>query len=93
MTPNLYGQRLRDHYEKYRRDELEAMEDPTAFFVTTGDQMAAEIAELTETIAGPTPPGEDYVTRVGRRTAAARTAADEVMRKYLAPGLSPQPLL
>jgi hypothetical protein len=59
------------------------IEDPEAFFTDLGEEMAEQVVELTDSIAGPDRPGEGYLGKVGRLNMARLSAEEQVMREML----------
>jgi len=54
--------------------------DPDGFFAVLGDLIAAQVDELAYEIAGDDPPGEGYLAKVQRLTAARAQAEENILR-------------
>ncbi len=55
------------------------IEDPGAFWAAIARQFARQAGELADELAGDDPPGEGYLAKAGRLT-AARHQAEEIIR-------------
>ncbi|MGH3288041.1 MAG: hypothetical protein ACRDPD_25650 [Streptosporangiaceae bacterium] len=55
------------------------IEDPDAFWAALARQFAQQAGELADDLAGDDPPGEGYLAKAGRLT-AARLQAEEIVR-------------
>lgn len=58
-------------------------EPKEAFFQALGEQAEREIQQLEDAIAGNDPPGEDYLTKVGRLNAARQAAQEGVLSELI----------
>jgi len=76
---NRYGEAARRHYEQQLPEQYMWIEDPESFFAELGEYAALMIDELADDLAGDDPPGEGYLDKVFRLTAARRLAEQEVM--------------
>ncbi len=76
---NKYGARAKKHWEKWLPNRYKALPDPETFFTKMGEQISAQVAELTETLAGDDPPGESYLDKVGRRNMARLQAEERIL--------------
>jgi hypothetical protein len=57
--------------------------DPGAFFAVLGEVIAHRIDELADHLAGDDPPGEGYLAKVARLSAARDHAQERVLGEYL----------
>jgi len=57
--------------------------DPGNFFVVLGEVIAQRIDEHIDDLAGDDPPGEGYLAKVARLTAARDRAQERVLGEYL----------
>ena len=70
---NPYGHRIRQVWTDLVPDRVATMTDPETFFVSLGEQIAEQVAQLTQTLTGPAPqrsrtrPGWDARRRPGCR--------------------------
>jgi len=76
---NEYGQMALDHWQRWLPQRFSQIEDPNSFFSTLGDQVATRIADLTLELAGEDPPGETFMTKLGRLNNAAQRARETVL--------------
>ncbi len=84
---NRYGAMARRHWAQWLPGRYAAVSDPDSFFTTLGEDVARQVENLTEELAGDGRPGEGYLVRVGRLN-ASRTQAEEIIlpeRVLLAP--------
>lgn len=82
-TVNQYGTTAEKHFRVFLPDRYAQIEDPRAFFDEMGQQMAQEIDLLADQFAGDDPPGEEYLEKVGRLTAARQMARERVLAETL----------
>jgi hypothetical protein len=75
---NRYGEMARSHWQTWLPQRYAAISDPDSFFSATGEEAARQVDELASQIAGPGQPGESYLERAGRLT-AARSQAEEII--------------
>jgi len=75
---NRYGEMARSHWATWLPLRYAAIPDPGSFFSKIGEEAASQIEELTEQLAGSGQPGESYLERAGRLT-AARSQAEEII--------------
>ncbi|GAA1532679.1 hypothetical protein [Brevibacterium picturae] len=86
---NHYGRRALEHWRHHAPDRLAAIEDPERFFTDLGEQITAQIVELTTQMeAGDFSPlamadssreNGTYLQKVARRMTARRIAEEVVM--------------
>ena len=75
---NQYGAMARSHWERWLPQRYATITDPDSFFLTLGLETARQIDELATELAGDDQPGEDYLAKAGRLT-AARSQAEEII--------------
>jgi hypothetical protein len=80
---NQYGAQARRYWQEYLPERYAQIEDPEAFFTDLGEEMADQVVELTDSIAGPDRSGEGYLGKVGRLNMARLSAEEQVMREML----------
>lgn len=80
---NEYATMARRHWEQWLPERYAQISDPDSFFSSLGQQAAEQIAELMLDLAGDDPPGEDYLTKLGRLNAARDQAREIVLREIL----------
>ena len=80
MTPtmNRYGAMARSHWARWLPQRYATISDPDSFFLTLGQETARQIDELAAELAGEDQPGEGYLEKAGRLT-AARSQAEEII--------------
>ena len=86
---NQYAAMARQYWTRWLPGRVEAMDDPDSFFSTLGDEVATEIEALSLELAGDDPPGEDYLTKVGRLNMARLQAEERVLAERVL--LAPEP--
>ena len=75
---NQYGAMARSHWARWLPQRYATINDPDSFFSTLGQDTARQIDELTAELAGDDQPGEGYLAKAGRLT-AARSQAEEII--------------
>ena len=75
---NQYGAMARSHWTRWLPHRYATINDPDSFFSTLGQDTARQIDELTAELAGDDQPGEGYLAKAGRLT-AARSQAEEII--------------
>ncbi len=84
---NNYGQWAMKHWVTWLPTRYATIEDPQTFFSNLGEQVANQIADLADQLAGPDPSDEDYMGKVGRLNMARLQAQEVVLSQevYLPP--------
>lgn len=80
---NVYGERARDFMRLHSPTRFSAISDPEAFFTKIGEEIASQVDELEETLAGPAPADEGYVERMGRLGMARLMAEERVLSELV----------
>jgi hypothetical protein len=75
---NRYGQMARSHWQAWLPERYATISDPDSFFSAIGEEAERQIDELADQLAGPPQPGEGYLERAGRLS-AARSQAEEII--------------
>ena len=75
---NRYGVMARSHWARWLPKRYAAISDPDSFFSTLGQETARQIDELAAELADEDQPGEGYLEKAGRLT-AARSQAEEII--------------
>ena len=75
---NRYGAMARSHWARWLPQRYATIKDPDSFFSALGQETARQIDELTTELAGDDQPGEGYLAKAGRLT-AARSQAEEII--------------
>ena len=75
---NRYGAMARSHWARWLPQQYTAISDPDSFFSILGQETEQQIDDLVTELAGDGQPGEDYLTKAGRLT-AARSQAEEII--------------
>ena len=86
---NRYGAMARSHWARWLPQQYAAISDPDSFFSKIGQEAARQIDELTTELAGDGQPGEDYLARAGRLTAARSQAEEIVLPQQVLPPPEP----
>src|ERR1035441_2405693 len=86
---NRYGAMARSHWARWLPQQYARMSDPQRHFSTMGQEAARQIDELTTELAGDSQPGEDYLARAGRLTAARSQAEEIILPQQILPPPEP----
>jgi hypothetical protein len=78
-----YGELVRRQGRGCLPGVYQQIRDPGAFFAVVGEVIAQRIDELADYLAGGDPPGEGYLAKVARLTAARDHAKGRVLGEYL----------
>src|ERR1039458_7290821 len=89
MIVNRYGAMARSRWTPSLPQQSTAISDPGSFFSETGQEAARQIDELTTELAGDSQPGEDYLARAGRLTAARSQAEEIILPQQILPPPDP----
>jgi len=82
---NKYGEMARSHWATWLPQAYAAIQDPDSFFWAIGEEAASQVDELTDQLAGTGQPGEGYLQRAGRLTAARRQAEEVILPQRVLP--------
>ena len=80
---NYYGELVRRQWEGCLPEIYQQIRDPGAFFAVLGEVIAQRIDEIAGHLAGDDQPGEGYLAKVARLTAARDHAQERVLGEYL----------
>jgi hypothetical protein len=84
---NRYGRLAERHWRTVDPNRYEAIPDPATFFANLGAEVESRIQELTDQLAGPDPPDEGYLEKVGRLNMARLRAEEQILAELvLIPG-------
>jgi len=86
---NRYGAMARSHWERWLPQRYATITDPDSFFLALGLDTARQIDELATELAGDDPPGEGYLAKAGRLTAARSQAEEIILAQQIL--LAPEP--
>jgi hypothetical protein len=75
---NWYGAEAMRHWTRWRPRAYAGISDPVAFFTELGKEVAGQVEELADYLAGEDRTGEGYLDRVARLF-TARMVAEEVI--------------
>ena len=84
---NRYGLMAQRHWAQWLPQRYATISEPDSYFSALGQEVARQIEDLTLELAGDDRPGEEYLAKAGRLT-AARSRAEEIVlpeRVLLAP--------
>ena len=79
---NHYGTMAQRHWARWLPERYAAIQDPDSFFSALGEEVTQRLGGLMLDLAGDDPPGEDYLTKLGRLN-AARNQAEEILLREL----------
>jgi hypothetical protein len=83
LTLSYYGELTRRQWEGCLPEIYQQIRDPGEFFAVLGEVIAQRIDEHADYLAGDDPPGEGYLAKVARLTAAREYAKERVLSEYL----------
>jgi hypothetical protein len=83
LALSYYGELARRQWEGCLPDVYDQIRDPGAFFAVLGEVIAQRIDEHADYLAGDDQPGEGYLAKVARLTAARERAKERVLGEYL----------
>jgi hypothetical protein len=78
---NRYGQMAMDHWSKWLPERVAGIPDPESFFSTLGLDVARQIDQLSDRLAGEDRPGETHLQKIGRLREARMTAESDILRQ------------
>lgn len=77
--PNRYGAMAQQHWAQFLPNRYQAIENPDSFFSRLGQEVADEIEETAQQLAGTDQPDEGYLGKLGRLNAARSQAQEKVL--------------
>jgi len=86
---NKYGHQAMKHWQETDPTRYAAIPNPMEFFSTLGDQVLAQVTEVSDKLAGSDPPNEQYMVKVARLN-TARMQAEELVLTDLVWILEPE---
>jgi len=87
---NRYGLMAQRHWAQWLPQRYATISEPDSYFSTLGQEAARQIEELTLELAGDDQPGEQYLAKAGRLTAARSRAEEIVLPQRVLPAPEPQ---
>jgi hypothetical protein len=78
---NRYGQMALEHWSRWLPQRVAGIGDPESFFSTLGLDVARQIEELADRLAGLDRPGETYLQKLGRLREARMSAESDILRE------------
>ena len=82
---NKYAEMARSHWAAWLPESYAAIQDRDSFFSAIGEEAARQVDELTDQLAGIGEPGEGYLERAGRLTAARQQAEEAILPQRVLP--------
>jgi len=80
---NKYGAMAQNHWKAWLPSRYAAIPDPASFFSQLGTEVSDRVAALELELLEPERPGEEFLTRVGRRNMARLQAEELVLREMV----------
>ena len=80
---NRYGAMAQRYWQQWLPEQYASMTDPDGFFSALGEEVARQIDELADKLAGDDRLGEGYLAQVGRLMAARAQAEELVLRERI----------
>ena len=81
MSMNWYAVIARSYFVRWLPQWCEQIDDPDSFFAAVGEELARQVDEFAEELAGQARPGEGYLVQAGRLFAARAQAMEIVLRE------------
>jgi tetratricopeptide (TPR) repeat protein len=78
---NRYGAMAQRYWQQWLPEQYASMTDPDGFFSALGEEVARQIDELADELAGTDRLGDGYLAQVGRLMAARAQAEEVVLRE------------
>jgi len=85
MSVNQYGVIAQRHWARWLPRQYAAIGDPESFFTTLGEEVARQIDDLTDELAGEIGQGDSYLARVGQLLAARAIAEELILPQRVLP--------
>jgi hypothetical protein len=82
---NRYGATAMRHWARWLPSAYAGISDPQAFFTELGEEVAAQVEELADYLAGEDRPGEGYLDQVARLFTARMVAEEIVLPQRVKP--------
>lgn len=73
------------HWARWLPGQYTAIGDPESFFTMLGEEVARQIDDLTDELAGETGQGDSYLTRVGQLVAAWAIVEELILPQRVLP--------
>jgi len=87
---NKYGLMAQRHWAQWLPQRYATISEPDSYFSTLGQEAARQIEDLTLELAGDDQPGEEYLAKAGRLTAARSRAEEIVLPQRVLPAPEPE---
>jgi hypothetical protein len=87
---NRYGLMAQRHWAQWLPRRYATISEPDSYFSTLGQEAARQIEDLTLELAGDDQPGEEYLAKAGRLTAARSRAEEIVLPQRVLPAPEPE---
>ena len=85
MSVNRYGVMAQRHWARWLPRQYAAISDPESFFTTLGEEVARQIDDLTDELAGEIRQGDSYLAHVGQLFAARAIAEELILPQRVLP--------
>ena len=85
MSMNRYGVIAQRHWARWLPKQYATISDPESFFTTLGEEVARQIDDLTDGLAGETGHGDSYLARVGQLVAVRAIAEELILPQRVLP--------
>jgi hypothetical protein len=87
---NRYGRMAQRHWAQWLPQRYATISEPDSYFSALGQEVAQQVEELTLELAGDDRPGEEYLAKAGRLTAARSRAEEIVLPERVLPAPEPE---
>jgi hypothetical protein len=85
MSVNRYGVTAQRHWARWLPRQYAAISDPESFFTILGEEVARQIDDLTDDLAGEIKDSDSYLACVGRLFAACAIAEELILPQRVLP--------
>jgi hypothetical protein len=82
---NQYGVMARRHWARWLPRQYAAIGDPDSFFTALGEEVARQVDDLTDELAGETGQCDSYLARVGQIVSARAIAEELILHQRVLP--------
>lgn len=80
---NAYGLLAKAFWETYRPEATAELPDPDAFFTDLGEQIAQQITDTFQDLAGEATPGQDFMDRLGELNMGRLRAREAALQELV----------
>ncbi|HEX5658572.1 MAG TPA: hypothetical protein VFX59_15320 [Polyangiales bacterium] len=78
---NAYGAQAKKHWAKWLPNRYSEIKDPETFFAELGEEIASEVDQMADALAGQDPLKESFLDKMGRLSSARQQAEERILRE------------